>query len=249
MTHVLWFDNYAKQYVSNVYLVRNPDGMNKALWSAEGLAFIPNDANCPSLGVAFDRQGDKLNAMPAADEWPRYFAVLREKLIEFVDNQTHLLYNNELTEVGKQKIGSVPLTFKRSREWFVEQLGEGEDLSLAGERYANQFNGYNQMDGFSPRNLVPLNAGSNDDSLRWLSRIKARIAGSYRNRYLPLMIDVNIYERFLRVRIIPLDRPLSFVIVLSTELLAVNRSHLLIDECRFSVPSFFCSCCFVAFIR
>jgi hypothetical protein len=156
--HVLWFDNFSKTYVANKFVARNPTNMKLCLWSAEGLAFVPQEGQyeVPSLNFVQDDDGRHLRAMPKQDEWPFYFNKVKEALVMYVDKTTPLLFSKGNLQVVTQNIGSIPLTYKRSLTYFKKEAGEHEPKELATARYNAQFTTYRQLDGFHPRTLVQL---------------------------------------------------------------------------------------------
>jgi hypothetical protein len=178
--------------------------MKYCLWSAEGLAYFRFSENEEKFSLDLDyTNGDRRTlktGMPSKDEWLSWFAVVKQSLIDNVDKVSPLLFHNKEAVVVEEQINTVPLTYKKSLAQ-IKQSFEGADEELAKYLYKEQFKTVNQMDGFRTRCLVRLNAGSNDDTFRYLSLLKPRLrAGVYKNRYCPLMVDCNIFDRLLRVR-------------------------------------------------
>ena len=195
--HVLWFDNFAKYYKTNVHLVRNETGMKYCLWSAEGIS----PYTCASVPVDMSMYGERndhdelVHGMPSIDDFKKYMHSVRKHLIQVIDTEGPSLFSTSV--VTKRGVASVPPTFKKSKNHFLQLTNNNE--ALATRMYREQFNQLSYMEGFYPKNLVRLNSGANADLLKWLSRIHNRMSTEYTQKYLPLKVDCNIFNRILKV--------------------------------------------------
>jgi hypothetical protein len=195
--HVLWFDNFAKYYKTNVHLVRNETGMKYCLWSAEGISPYTCESEPVSLSMGGDDDdpGEFVNGMPSIDDFKVYMHSVRKHLIQVIDTEGPGLFST--AEVTKRGVASAPPTLKKSKYHFM-QLTNNDEV-VATRMYREQFSHLSYMEGFYPKNLVRLNSGANADLLKWLSRIHNRMSTEYNGKYLPLKVDCNIFNRILKV--------------------------------------------------
>ena len=198
--HVLWLDNYSKNYKQNMYTVRNETGYKDCQWSAEGVSPYTkqpkeSENGLPQISLKLPK-GDVLCGCPSLEEFDHWFEEVRSKFFFWVDGpSTSNIFND--VEVTILKISSIPISFTKSLKQLKNELGNDDEAKTA---FKDQFEKVTLMDSFYPLRLLKLNIGSNVGVVRWLSRLQHRMLhGEYKDKYVVLKVDCNIYLHVLDV--------------------------------------------------
>ena len=192
--HVLWLDNYSKNYKQNIYTVRNEVGYKECQWSAEGISpYTKQNIVRVNLNLPV---GEVLCGCPSVDEYDHWFEVVKKHFFFWVDGSSSAnLFDS--VDVNKLKISSVPISFTKSLKALKSEIGDEE---LAKTAFNDQFEKVTLMDSFYSYRLLRNNIGKNVGVVRWLSKLQHRMLhGEYKNKYVVLKADCNIFLRVLAV--------------------------------------------------